>query len=751
MNRLLQYLIILAPLICGENRTVGQTEWNLVAPFPPRLGAYFAVSVGNRAYFWTNNNTVYSTPDGGNTFTVSQYAPIANIALGDAGQSLAFIDSLTGFVSDAAYGEFKTSDGGTSWQKMIEPSNLEGSILVFGSKQVGWRFAGYGSYKSTDGGNTWQYNNVPQWLGGIPSRAFALDEKRVWVTRNYASSDHIEGAIWYSGDGGYSWTQLSNAPFSKDSTEIRYQDIQFLSNGVGLALGTSTTHLTSDTKNFLSRTTDFGNSWMTTELSGESPTSVLALDDSVWLVFGSTGQTRYCRRSTDNGLSWITQPTILSTQSNEIFYAATYVQNLHCVLAVCISGVYRSWDGGSTFSRLTSDRDFYINDVTVEHNHIGPGPPILLAYGPGASLLISEDNGLTWQQKTIPAKDNIYSISRARIAGDVIYAMINQTMLFKSTDKGNTWTLLYTPNQGGQQGLEAFDANTIAVNGYPYMLSTTDGGNTWLTPPFPGSCWVNDISMINAKTISAAGFYEDTSGTRGMFYQTTDAGYNWHVVDLPQEIKHIRRISNSIIYAHGVYGVYKSLNGGNTWTTIRTSNDYYTYYTNFIFRDSLYGLLKEAYYFLQTTDGGKSWNSSTFSVPFYLGPDAIERASDGRFLAVGEGKLFIQKDPLSDWRISTSTMNADHGVMVNYELLNAYPDPFNPSTIIQFTVPTNGWAVLKVFNVLGQEVATLFDGEATAGTNHQIVFNGSSLASGIYFSRLEFGGKMQVKKMMLLK
>ena len=91
------------------------------------------------------------------------------------------------------------------------------------------------------------------------------------------------------------------------------------------------------------------------------------------------------------------------------------------------------------------------------------------------------------------------------------------------------------------------------------------------------------------------------------------------------------------------------------------------------------------------------------------------------------------------------------GVPESFLLFQNFPDPFNPSTIIQFTVPSNGRAVLKVFNVLGQEVATLFDGEATPGTNHQVQFNASNLASGIYFSRLEFGGNMQVRKMLLLK
>ena len=86
-----------------------------------------------------------------------------------------------------------------------------------------------------------------------------------------------------------------------------------------------------------------------------------------------------------------------------------------------------------------------------------------------------------------------------------------------------------------------------------------------------------------------------------------------------------------------------------------------------------------------------------------------------------------------------------------FVLSQNYPDPFNPSTIIQFTIPSNGRAVLKVFNILGQEVATLFNDEAVAGVNHQVQFSGSNLASGVYFSRLEFGGKMQVKKMVLLK
>ncbi|HLP82288.1 MAG TPA: T9SS type A sorting domain-containing protein [Nitrosomonas sp.] len=84
-------------------------------------------------------------------------------------------------------------------------------------------------------------------------------------------------------------------------------------------------------------------------------------------------------------------------------------------------------------------------------------------------------------------------------------------------------------------------------------------------------------------------------------------------------------------------------------------------------------------------------------------------------------------------------------------LVQNYPNPFNPSTTLSFSVPYNGRAILKIFNTLGQEVATLFNGEAQAGIFNQVQFNASGFASGLYFSRLEFDGKIQLKKMTLMK
>jgi hypothetical protein len=85
-----------------------------------------------------------------------------------------------------------------------------------------------------------------------------------------------------------------------------------------------------------------------------------------------------------------------------------------------------------------------------------------------------------------------------------------------------------------------------------------------------------------------------------------------------------------------------------------------------------------------------------------------------------------------------------------YILYPAFPNPFNPTTQISFALPKAGGISLKVINLMGQEVATLAHGVQSAGA-HSVTFDGSTLASGIYFYRLQAGDYIQTQKMVLLK
>jgi glucuronoarabinoxylan endo-1,4-beta-xylanase len=79
-----------------------------------------------------------------------------------------------------------------------------------------------------------------------------------------------------------------------------------------------------------------------------------------------------------------------------------------------------------------------------------------------------------------------------------------------------------------------------------------------------------------------------------------------------------------------------------------------------------------------------------------------------------------------------------------------FPNPFNPSTTIRFQMPNDGHVSLKVFDLLGREVATLVNETRTAGVYDE-VFNASSLASGIYVYRLQAGDYTASKKLILLR
>jgi hypothetical protein len=86
-----------------------------------------------------------------------------------------------------------------------------------------------------------------------------------------------------------------------------------------------------------------------------------------------------------------------------------------------------------------------------------------------------------------------------------------------------------------------------------------------------------------------------------------------------------------------------------------------------------------------------------------------------------------------------------------FNLSQNYPNPFNPSTEIRFTIPKSTAVTLKVYNLLGQEVAVIINNEFKEAGSHSVEFDGSNLASGIYIYKIEAGNFAQSRKMVLIK
>jgi hypothetical protein len=100
--------------------------------------------------------------------------------------------------------------------------------------------------------------------------------------------------------------------------------------------------------------------------------------------------------------------------------------------------------------------------------------------------------------------------------------------------------------------------------------------------------------------------------------------------------------------------------------------------------------------------------------------------------------------------IPTGIGNTGNGIPSEYSLSQNYPNPFNPSTIINYSIPVSGFVTLKVYDLLGREVATLVNGNAPAG-NYSVDFYAGNFSSGLYFYKLESGSFSDTKKSVISK
>jgi hypothetical protein len=115
--------------------------------------------------------------------------------------------------------------------------------------------------------------------------------------------------------------------------------------------------------------------------------------------------------------------------------------------------------------------------------------------------------------------------------------------------------------------------------------------------------------------------------------------------------------------------------------------------------------------------------------------------------------LFLGAAPLLGHEFpggSRGDQPAAKSVPHEYDLSQNFPNPFNPSTVIQYAIPVKSHVLLTVHNLLGQVVSTIVNGEQEAGV-HEVKFEALNLASGVYLYRLEAGKFVQTRKLTLIR
>ncbi|MCB0747263.1 MAG: T9SS type A sorting domain-containing protein [Ignavibacteriae bacterium] len=138
---------------------------------------------------------------------------------------------------------------------------------------------------------------------------------------------------------------------------------------------------------------------------------------------------------------------------------------------------------------------------------------------------------------------------------------------------------------------------------------------------------------------------------------------------------------------------------------------------------------------------------------FYVNENSIDKEAIRKEIVNNQFIIYPQHFSLLSAGIidgTTDVSKIDNSVPAKFELKQNYPNPFNPTTKISFSLSENNYTQLRIYNILGKEVASLINDYKKAG-NYEVNFNASKLVSGIYFYTISSGNFVKTNKMILLK
>jgi len=341
---------------------------------------------------------------------------------------------------------------------------------------------------------------------------------------------------------------------------------------------------------------------------------------------------------------------------------------------------------------------------------------------PDASVLHTINGGISWQKQM----DSI-ALYYIKFKDTLHGWMVGGSRILITKDKGKNWDRYFTPSI--ITCATFFDSLNGFAGGGDSIYATTDGGITWKSQtiePHAGSIGILDIIFVDKKYGWAVGYDKNIN--------TVDSGKTWRINDSSMvsysvcftDTLHGYIVGVDPLIGFGPEGVIKvTSDGGNSWLPHYFSG---TELNNVVFMNDSSGWVVGEYGFvLHTTDRGINWTqiesgttSQLYSV-FFL--------SGGKI-----GYIFGADSTLLKYDKTVDVKEVKMPSPLSSSLSQNYPNPFNPYTNISYQLSKAGFVNLKVYDMLGRQVATLVDGQKDAGY-HSAIFDGTRLSSGIYIVR----------------
>jgi len=375
------------------------------------------------------------------------------------------------------------------------------------------------------------------------------------------------------------------------------------------------------------------------------------------------------------------------------------------------------------------------------------------------------NGGLTWVAvlDTLEAFRCITFVDSLRGWAGSLYSV---NLLWETFDGGETWSVvpnIPNPRPAGLCGMWPVNANVVygvsRYDGTPTLIKTIDGGATWQSLDMSAyASTLIDCYFVSADSgFAVGGIGAFQSDVQSRVLSTGDGGATWSVrwtgprlrewgwkISFPTPTVGYVSLESS----NGYHYVLKSTDGGTTW-----SDSYYG--SGSAYREQGIGFATPTLGWLggsaslarETTDGGITWNPTDWGVQL----NRVFMLSDTLGYAVGASVYKYSEDAVTDAPIAQPPRAPD----LQLALHQNEPNPFNPTTTIRYVIDADATIRLLVYDVNGRMVRKLVDQLERAG-EHVVAWDGrdtqgTPVASGLYFYRLQSDDFAEVRKMTLLK
>ncbi len=417
------------------------------------------------------------------------------------------------------------------------------------------------------------------------------------------------------------------------------------------------------------------------------------------------------------------------------------------------------------------------------------------------TFCFSELSHAQWVEQNSGVPFTLFSVSA--VNDNVVWACASGANMMRTTDGGTTWVnigLNIPAPMGVHTNVYALDENNALFATYAgsprttYVYKTTNAGANWRLVFSQGNNgFITSVWMKTAQQGFMVGW---PVGGRWSLWRTSNGGIDWDSTGLyiPETNPNVWSFENGM-YSLGTHiwfgargkGVYYSSNDGNSWTLQDLTSGGFPYPSGIWFDNVSTGYTSGNLNIVRTTNGGTNWTVTPGSTGtevirgitgvgsewWYIreiNPNIYYTSNNGANWSIqytspsGVGFRHITKarsgntlwavnisGNVAKYLVSTAVTNNNEIVPADFILEQNYPNPFNPRTVIKYQPPKTSRIVIKVYDILGKETASLIDKEQSAGS-YEIPFDASNLSSGIYFYRLTADGiNIITRKMSLVK